>query len=89
MCSRFDSRSKRNAARYSVYDEDIDAMPTICLQCSMRALVNGEPSPTFEETPTEHMARVHPDPLQTQRERIEVERALRQKLILNPTFFTK
>ena len=35
-------------------------MPTICTQCGLRALLAGEPAPTFDESPEAHQARVHP-----------------------------
>jgi hypothetical protein len=46
---------------------------TVCIQCAMRAMVAGQPAPTFDETPEAHAARVHPDPLTTQRERQQLE----------------
>jgi hypothetical protein len=46
----------------------------------MRAILNDEPPPTFDETAEEHQRRVHPDPVATQRERIELERQLAEKL---------
>lgn len=51
-------------------------MPTLCVQCAMRALVDGKPVPTFEETPEEHQRRCHPDLRATQKERIELEKRL-------------
>jgi hypothetical protein len=54
-------------------------MPTVCIQCSMRAMLNDEPPPTFDETAEEHQRRVHPDLVATQRERIELERQLAEK----------
>lgn len=55
-------------------------MPTICIQCAMRALLDGKPAPTFEETPEAHAARVHPDPEATLRERRDLEARLAQRL---------
>jgi hypothetical protein len=55
-------------------------MPTICIQCSMRAMLTGDPAPIFEEEPEAHRTRVHPDLVETQRERRELERALAVKL---------
>jgi len=46
----------------------------------MYALLKGEPSPTFEGTIEEHMAKYHPDPVATQRERIDLEKKLKEKL---------
>lgn len=51
-------------------------MPTVCIQCAMRALLAGEPPPAFEETPEAHLARVHPDLDATRRERRTLEAAL-------------
>lgn len=55
-------------------------MTTMCIQCGMRALLNDEPPPTFEETAEDHMRRVHPDPVATQAERRELERQLYKKV---------
>jgi len=50
---------------------------TVCVQCAMKALLEGRLTTLqFEETPEEHMARVHPDPVATRRERLELERRL-------------
>ena len=57
-------------------------MTTVCIQCSMRAILDGKPSPTFEETPEEHARRYHSDLVATQRERVELERRLSEKLNL-------
>ena len=54
-------------------------MPTMCIQCAMRAMLNDEPSPTFDETPEQHQRRVHPDLTATQIERRELERQLAEK----------
>ena len=43
-----------------------------CIHCSMKALLDGKPSPVFDETPEEHMARAHPDMEATIRERAEL-----------------
>lgn len=51
-------------------------MPMICIQCSLRAFVQGEKSPIFEESREEHMRLFHPDPVATERERIELEEKL-------------
>lgn len=54
-------------------------MPTFCIQCALEAFVKGKgasvpPEMTmFEETPEEHMKRVHPDPVATQNRRQELE----------------
>lgn len=48
----------------------------ICIQCSMKAMVEHQPPPSFDETTEEHRLRVHPDPVETQRERRELEAKL-------------
>jgi hypothetical protein len=45
----------------------------------MRAMLDDQPSPTFDETPEEHLRRAHPDPIATQVERRELERRLAEK----------
>lgn len=55
-------------------------MATMCIQCAMRAMLKGEPSPTFDETPEQHQRRVHPDLIATQTERRELEKQLAEKL---------
>lgn len=55
-------------------------MPTMCIQCAMRALANNEPVPTFDETPEQHAARAHPDQAATLRERQELEKLLASKI---------
>lgn len=55
-------------------------MPTLCIQCSLKAMLNYEPIPTFEETPEEHQRRVHPDPEATRRERDEMGKELSRRL---------
>jgi len=43
---------------------------TVCIQCAMKAMAEGKkPPPPFDETPEEHLRRVHPDPVQTATER--------------------
>jgi hypothetical protein len=51
----------------------------VCIQCSMRALLDDQPSPAFDETLEAHMARCHPDPVATQQERKELERRLAER----------
>ena len=46
----------------------------LCAQCSLRAFVEGRPQEVFDETVWVHLARVHPDPVRTQRERLELDR---------------
>lgn len=55
-------------------------MPLVCIQCAMKAMLAGTPPPVFEQPNDEHMAMYHPDPLATQAERTELERALTEKL---------
>jgi hypothetical protein len=56
----------------------------ICIQCAMRAMLNGEPSPSFDETPTQHLRRLHPDPVATEIERREMERQLSDETFIFP-----
>lgn len=51
-------------------------MPTICIHCAMRALLDGEQPPVFSESPEEHASRMHPDPVENTRERKELEAQL-------------
>lgn len=53
--------------------------PTICLQCAMKALLADELPPLFAEEPEEHMRLKHPDPIATARERVDLERRLKEK----------
>lgn len=55
-------------------------MPTMCVQCAMRALLNDEPPTLFDQEPEAHRRQFHPDPVATQIEREELERQLKQKL---------
>lgn len=48
----------------------------ICIQCAMRALLDGNPVPQFEDDPVAHMREYHPDPVATQRERDRMEHEL-------------
>ena len=48
-------------------------MPTRCIHCSMRAILNDGDDFTFEDTSKEHQARVHSDPVATQQELAELE----------------
>jgi hypothetical protein len=57
-----------------------DERVLVCMQCTLRALVNNQPPPVFNESITDHMVRMHPDPEATQRERIELERRLTEQL---------
>jgi hypothetical protein len=53
---------------------------TMCIQCAMRAMLNDEQPPLFDETPEDHRSRVHPDPAETTRERLVLEEQLAEKL---------
>jgi len=55
-------------------------MPTLCIQCALRAMLAGAPAPSFDESPEAHQARAHPDLAATQRERAQLEAALSAKL---------
>jgi hypothetical protein len=55
---------------------DDDAAALCCVQCSLKALLDGELPPVFAESPEAHMARVHPDPEATHRERLALEARL-------------
>lgn len=59
-------------------------MPTLCVQCAMRAILEDRKPPVFEETPEEHARRVHPDQEETQHEREELERRLVQHFLKPP-----
>lgn len=52
-------------------------MPMICVQCSMKALIDGEALPVFEGSHEDHLRKYHPDPVKTLQERIELEKVLR------------
>ncbi len=55
-------------------------MPTMCIQCAMRAMVKGEPAPVFDEEPEEHQRMHHPDLATTQAERRVLEVEMAQQL---------
>lgn len=56
-------------------------MTTMCIQCAMRAILNDEAPPVFDETPEQHQRRVHPDLAATQAERREILGQLAEKQI--------
>lgn len=55
-------------------------MATLCIQCSLRALVAGTVQPLFDEGAEAHQRRLHPDLAETQRERVELERVLKVRV---------
>lgn len=55
-----------------------------CIQCTMKAYVEGRAAPTFDETLEQHMARFHPDPKATRRERDELEDKLKDVMARGP-----
>jgi len=55
-------------------------MPTMCIQCAMRAMLKDQPSPVFDEEPADHQRLFHADLAETQRERRELELLLAEKL---------
>ncbi len=48
----------------------------LCVHCTIRAVVNWEPVTEFNESPSEHLARWHSDPVATEIERQELEKKL-------------
>lgn len=57
---------------------------TVCIQCSMQAILRDETPPVYAETPEEHARLQHPDPVATRDRRRELERALAEKMNLKP-----
>ena len=55
-------------------------MPTVCIQCAMKALLAGTPVPAFDESPEEHQRIHHPDPVETMMERRELEAKLSERI---------
>lgn len=54
--------------------------PLVCIQCALKALVEGQPPPRFNETPDAHLARVHPNARLSIEERQELIVRLRRQL---------
>lgn len=54
----------------------------VCIQCALKAFVEGTPTQVFQETMVEHMARYHPDLEQTRLERQDLERAAEEKIAM-------
>jgi len=51
----------------------------VCIQCSLRALLDDKPPPKFGGTMEEHMAKYHPDPVVTKRERVAMEKEYEER----------
>lgn len=60
----------------------------ICLQCGMKAILEGREPPTFDETEATHIRKYHSNPEQTKRERAELERQLAEKFKQDPLRFS-
>lgn len=57
----------------------------LCIQCAMKAMLDGKEAPTFpDETPEQHMAKHHPDPVAAKLERTELEKRLADKIGRKP-----
>lgn len=54
---------------------------TMCLLCALRAMVNAQPIPYFNESPAYHAAAVHPDPLVASREKAELMKVITREQI--------
>jgi len=52
----------------------------ICIQCSLKALLEDKPPPSFDETGEEHLRKYHPDLVITKQERMELERKIIAKM---------
>jgi hypothetical protein len=52
----------------------------VCIQCAMKAKVEGKETPRFEGTVAEHMAQFHPDLEETKKERKVLESRLAEVL---------
>lgn len=51
----------------------------VCIQCSMKAMLEDKPTPSFDETTEEHIRKHHPDQNATNREREELNKRLAEK----------
>lgn len=51
----------------------------VCLHCCMKAMLADEPPPSFDESPEDHMARLHSDPEQCWKERQDFEVLLKER----------
>lgn len=57
-------------------------MPTICMHCALEAFVEGRVYAGDDETPTEHMKRVHPggvDPFRRRELELLAEKKLKEQ----------
>jgi hypothetical protein len=52
-------------------------MSLICVQCALKSLLEHQTPTPFDETPEEHLARVHPNPEVTRLEREQLNEAFR------------
>lgn len=55
-------------------------MALLCVNCALQAMLENRPPPRFDESPEEHLRRVHPDPHVARQERIDMERELLRRL---------
>ncbi len=55
-------------------------MALICVNCTLRAIVEGREPPKFDHSPEEHLRLYHPDPYAATRERRDLERELLRRL---------
>ena len=54
-------------------------MGTVCFQCAMEALARGAYPPEFDETPDEHLQRVHPHGVDL-KERLALEQQVANRI---------
>ena len=54
-------------------------MPTFCIQCGMKALLEDKEHVCIDEEPDEHARLMHPDPVAAWTERVELEKQLEKK----------
>ena len=57
---------------------------TLCMLCSMRAMVEGKKAPTFNEDPVAHVQQWHPNLLAAEEEKRELTARLAE--MLGPEF---
>lgn len=51
-----------------------------CVQCALKAMLANEQPTFFNESMEDHVQRVHPNLEATKRERVEMERALAERI---------